>query len=203
MAEMSTHERVARMYAHQEADRIPITDSPWKTTIERWQREGMPEDVHYVDYFELDRFARFGVDNSPRFPEEVVEETEQYVVQTTRWGATLRNWKHITSTPEWLDFRVNGRHMGAEFALGGGAPEITFREVGTDEIVFLEVVKLDLATKKFQRLGVMQPDSDDVQGKFWDKEFTGDSMYYVRLKQKSLVRGREVWAWPSPVWVKR
>jgi hypothetical protein len=103
----------------------------------------------------------------------------------------------------WLDFRVNGRRMGAEFALGSGAPEITFREVGTDEIVFLEVMKLDLATKKFQRLGVMQPDSDDVQGKFWDKEFTGDSMYYVRLKQKSLVRGREMWAWSSPVWVKR
>jgi uroporphyrinogen decarboxylase len=114
MAEMSTHERVARMYAHQEADRIPITDSPWKTTIERWQREGMPEDVHYVDYFELDRFARFGVDNSPRFPEEVVEETEQYVVQTTRWGATLRNWKHITSTPEWLDFRVKGPDLWRE-----------------------------------------------------------------------------------------
>jgi len=63
---MSTHERVARMYAHQEADRILITDSPWRTTIERWQREGMPEDVHYVDYFGLDRFAQFGVDNCTR-----------------------------------------------------------------------------------------------------------------------------------------
>jgi uroporphyrinogen decarboxylase len=77
MAEMSTHERVARMYAHQGADRIPITDGPWRTTIERWKREGMPEDVHYVDYFGLDRFAQFGVDNSPRYPEEVVKETEQ------------------------------------------------------------------------------------------------------------------------------
>jgi uroporphyrinogen decarboxylase len=57
---MSTHERVARMYAHQEADRILITDSPWRTTIERWQREGMPEDVRYVDYFGLDRFAQLG-----------------------------------------------------------------------------------------------------------------------------------------------
>lgn len=108
MTELTTHERVQRMYAHQEADRVPITDSPWQTTITRWRREGMPADVDYVDYFGLDRFVHVGVDNSPRFPERVVEETDEYVVNTTRWGATLRNWKHITSTPEWLDFRVKG-----------------------------------------------------------------------------------------------
>ena len=27
--------------------------------------------------------------------------------------------------------------------------------------------------------------------------------FILRLKQKSLVRGREVWAWSSPVWVKK
>jgi uroporphyrinogen decarboxylase len=105
---MATHERFARMYNHQEADRIPIIDSPWRTTIERWHREGMPEDVSYEDYFSLDRVVGVGVDNSPRYPREVVEETEQYVIHTTQWGATLRDWKHITSTPEWLGFKVTG-----------------------------------------------------------------------------------------------
>ena len=108
MAQMTTHERMTRMYAHQEADRIPITDSPWSTTIARWQQEGMPDDVRYVDYFGLDHFSHIGVDNSPRFPQEVIEETDEYQIYTTRWGATLRNWKHITSTPEWLDFTVTG-----------------------------------------------------------------------------------------------
>ena len=108
MYQLTTHERVKRMYAHQEADRIPITDGPWSTTIARWQQEGMPAETNYVDYFGLDRFHSVGVDNSPRFPEEVVEETDEYIVRTTRWGATLRDWKHITSTPEWLDFRIKG-----------------------------------------------------------------------------------------------
>ncbi len=81
MDTMTTHERMARMYAHQEADRIPVTDSPWGATIERWQREGMPEDVSYVDYFGLDKIAHFGVDNSPRYPARVVEETDEYVDQ--------------------------------------------------------------------------------------------------------------------------
>jgi uroporphyrinogen decarboxylase len=106
MDEMTTFERVKRMYAHQEADRVPVTDSPWGATIERWHREGMPEDVSYVDYFGLDNFAHIGVDNSPRYPVEVVEETDDYIITTTKWGATLKNWKHIASTPEFLDFTI-------------------------------------------------------------------------------------------------
>ena len=103
---MTTHERVSRMFAHQEADRIPITDSPWGATIERWQREGMPAKVSYVDFFGLDRFVGLGVDTSPRYPERVVEETDTYRTTATKWGATLRNWTHAASTPEFLDFTI-------------------------------------------------------------------------------------------------
>ena len=108
MRSLTTHERVSRMYAHKEADRVPISDSPWRVTIERWHREGMPDTLTYVDYFDLDRFGRFGVDNSPQFPVQVVEETDEYVIHTTKWGATLKNWKHIASTPEFLDFTITG-----------------------------------------------------------------------------------------------
>jgi uroporphyrinogen decarboxylase len=106
--EITSHARFTRMYAHQEADRIPVTDSPWNATIERWQTEGLPGDVSYVDFFELDKIAHIGVDNSPRYPEQVLEETADYIINTTRWGATLKNWKHIASTPEFMDFKING-----------------------------------------------------------------------------------------------
>ena len=104
--EMTSRERIARMYAHREADRIPVIDIPWQATIERWHREGMPERVSYVDYFDLDRIAHISVDNSPRYPVRILEETDDYVIQTTAWGATLKNWKHIASTPEFLDFTI-------------------------------------------------------------------------------------------------
>jgi uroporphyrinogen decarboxylase len=97
------------MFEHREADRIPLIDSPWGATIERWQAEGMPEDVSYVDYFDLDRVASIGADNSPRFPTETVEETDECRIYTTSWGATLKNWKHMASTPEFIDFRVQDR----------------------------------------------------------------------------------------------
>ncbi|HBQ63621.1 MAG TPA: hypothetical protein DD727_01570 [Clostridiales bacterium] len=109
MKEMTSWERFSRMYAHKEADRVPIIDAPWGTTIQRWQNEGMPKGMDFRDYFGLDKVAGFSMDNSPRFPAKVVEETEAYRTYTTSWGATLRNWKHATSTPEFLDFTIKDR----------------------------------------------------------------------------------------------
>jgi uroporphyrinogen decarboxylase len=107
MQSMTSHERFRRMFAHQEADRIPIIDSPWDATIERWQKEGMPADVSYVDYFDLDKFVSMVLtDNSPRYPAEVLLETEDEVTYTSAWGVTMKQWKHAASTPEFLDFTI-------------------------------------------------------------------------------------------------
>jgi len=106
MAGMTTRERMTRMFEHREADRVPILDAPWASTIERWHREGMPEGVNYVDYFDLDHFTFIGVDNSPRYEAGVVEETDEYVIVKTPWGTTLKNWKHAASAPEFMDFTI-------------------------------------------------------------------------------------------------
>jgi uroporphyrinogen decarboxylase len=106
MTPLTSHERFARMFAHQDADRIPIIDSPWGATVERWVGEGMPAGASVADFFGLDKVASIGVDNSPQFPSAVVEETDAYRIVTTNWGATLKNWTHAASTPEFLDFTV-------------------------------------------------------------------------------------------------
>ena len=108
MATMTSHERFRRMFDHREADRVPVIDGPWGATVERWHREGMPTDVSYVDFFDLDRVAGIGVDNSPRFEAKVLEETDEYRITTTSFGATEKNWKHAASTPEHIDFIVKG-----------------------------------------------------------------------------------------------
>jgi uroporphyrinogen decarboxylase len=94
------------MFEHREADRVPVTDSPWAATIDRWHREGMPEGVSFREYFDLDRFESIGADNSPRYPERVVEQTDEYKVHKTRWGTTLRNWKTHGGVPEFLDYTI-------------------------------------------------------------------------------------------------
>lgn len=103
---MTTHERMTRMLEHREADRVPITDSPWGATLERWRSEGLPADVDWAEYFGLDRFGGIGVDNSPRFAHKVIEETDEYSTVFTNWGATLKNWKHRGGVPEFLDFTI-------------------------------------------------------------------------------------------------
>ena len=103
---MTTKERFKCMFEHREADRIPIVDLPWDATIERWQKEGMPQDMHYVDFFNIDHAETIAVDSSPQYPQKVIEETDEYKTHTTYWGATLKNWKHAASTPEFMDFTI-------------------------------------------------------------------------------------------------
>lgn len=104
---VTSRERILRMFEHREADRIAIADKPWGAdTLERWKREGMPANMDYEDYFGFDKIVRFDIDNSPRFAQKTLEETPEYRVYTTAWGETRKSWRHMTSTPQSLDFVV-------------------------------------------------------------------------------------------------
>ena len=109
MAEMTTRERFTRMYQHKEADRVPMLGGPWGTTIERWRREGLPQDADFADYFGLDHVVGVGGDNSPRYPWKLIEETDDYVIAFDSWGTTSKNWKHASSTPHWIDRTIVDR----------------------------------------------------------------------------------------------
>ena len=114
MRELTSCERFRRMYDHRAADRVPIIDTPWAATIERWHREGMPQDVSFVDFFGLDHVVGIHSDNSPRYEVKLIEETEEYTIRTNAWGATLKNWKHAASTPDFLDFTITDRRTWRE-----------------------------------------------------------------------------------------
>jgi uroporphyrinogen decarboxylase len=62
--------------------------------------------MSYDDYFGLDRVAHISVDNSPLYEQKVLEETDEHIVYTSNWGATLKQWKHAASTPEFLNFTI-------------------------------------------------------------------------------------------------
>lgn len=103
---MTSKERFLRMYQHREADRVPIIDSPWAGTFRRWHREGMPTNVDWTEYFDIDKTAGIGVDITPRYEAKTIEETDEYVIYTTAWGVTQKSFKLEDSTPEFLDFKV-------------------------------------------------------------------------------------------------
>lgn len=131
---LTSRERIQRMYAHQEADRIPIVDDPWGSTLARWRREGLPEDTAFEDFFGIDRIRRFTLDNSPQFPEKVLEETADHITRTTAWGVTVREWKRATSTPEFLDFTIVDRASwaGARARILSGTGRIEWDRLAAD-----------------------------------------------------------------------
>ena len=108
--ELTTHERVTRMYEHREADRVPITDWVWESTYQRWLREGVPAgDVR--EFLGLDLvvgLSEADLDTSPRFETALIEETDTYKIERNRWGVTTKNFKPVSTTPQDLDFAIKG-----------------------------------------------------------------------------------------------
>ena len=102
---MTSKERFRRMYEHKEADRVPIWEQPWAATLLNWQKKGLVKEG-WADALGLDRSVTLSVDNSPRYPVNIIEDGEDYYIQTTEWGVTLKQFKFAGSTPEFLDFTI-------------------------------------------------------------------------------------------------
>ncbi len=105
---MTSQERINLALDHREADRVAIQDAPWSTTIERWQREGLPEGVSPVEHFGFE-LAGYWPDLTTRFPDEIIEETDEYFLMRNNWGALVKNWKHQTSVPHMTGFTIQTR----------------------------------------------------------------------------------------------
>ncbi|MCI0723034.1 MAG: DUF3604 domain-containing protein, partial [Acidobacteria bacterium] len=102
----------------------------------------------------------------------------------------------------WLEFSIDGHGMGQEFA-PRGKPEILATIAGTDELSLVEIVKYDFQGKEYKTIHRSNPAAFVAEIRLQDQDFASDSFYYVRARQKTPVRGQEVWAWSSPIWVRR
>lgn len=105
---MTPRKRMQMALAHQEADCVPIHDSPWAATITRWRGEGMPDFVPCDEYFGY-HLRGFGADTSPMYPVRVLERTPEYIVETTNTGGVRRNHRDYSTTPELIDYGVKSR----------------------------------------------------------------------------------------------
>jgi uroporphyrinogen decarboxylase len=104
---MNSRERVACVLAGSIPDRVPLSDSYWETTTERWHTEGLPQGISPEDYFGTNEIERIGGDYTLRMPERVVEARENERVYWDSDGA-LRRDLHLPAgwTSQWLDFTV-------------------------------------------------------------------------------------------------
>lgn len=88
----------------------------WPETIQRWHREGLPEEVEVISayvHFGMDLRMPFFIGGGydaglrPAFEEEVVEETDEYRIQRTNCGNVIKEFKGGQSAlPQFLEFPV-------------------------------------------------------------------------------------------------
>ncbi|MFQ6094888.1 MAG: uroporphyrinogen decarboxylase family protein [Candidatus Bathyarchaeia archaeon] len=105
---MNSRERVKLALQHREPDRVPIHDSPWLATVDRWRAEGLPSGVSPADYFGYE-IVCFGADTSPRFPVEVLHEDDEYIVERTPFGGVRKNHRDYSTTPMIIDYPCKSR----------------------------------------------------------------------------------------------
>lgn len=104
---MDARERVSLVLAGEKPDRIPLDDTYWTTTEERWWREGLPVHTSARDYFGTNEIIRISGDYTLQFPERVVREEATLREYWDADGA-LRKDLHVEDgwTSQWLDFTI-------------------------------------------------------------------------------------------------
>jgi uroporphyrinogen decarboxylase len=112
---MDSQERVSRVLSGDIPDRVPLDDSYWETTVERWQREGLPADVSPRDYFGTNEIVRLGGDYTMQFPERVLRVDDHSREYWDSDGA-LRRDLHVSEgwTSQWRDFTIKGKEDWAQ-----------------------------------------------------------------------------------------
>jgi len=105
---MNNRERFLATMNYRERDRCPWGEmSYWPETLERWHKEGWPEDVELHEFFGFD-FVRNQVEVSvgfePAFEEEVIEDTDKYRTVRRDDGIIAREFKGELQyhMPQWL-----------------------------------------------------------------------------------------------------
>ncbi len=105
-----------------------------------------------------------------------------------------------------LEVTVDGHPMGSIVPASEEEADdhsIRVAVVGTDEIVLVEILRYRAGDDAFAVAHRWTPHAAEFRGEHRDRRASGQTIYYVRVRQKNLVRGLPVMAWSSPVWISR
>ncbi|MFH0795436.1 MAG: uroporphyrinogen decarboxylase family protein [Candidatus Omnitrophota bacterium] len=102
---MTGRERFLKVMDFEQPDQLPNYElAAWPQAVERWIKEGMPQDMAYLNWFEGDPyfkleprdFAHINVGVVPAFEYEVLEEDERYIVARGVSGIVTKALKEGT-----------------------------------------------------------------------------------------------------------
>jgi len=120
---MTLRERWRRTMQFQKVDRIPNFEfGYWDETLPLWREQGMPDwvttEAQAYDYFGIENWAvaPISVGLNPPFEEQVVEETEDYIIGINSERVKYQTQKSgVRTIPHYIDFGLKNRDDWALF----------------------------------------------------------------------------------------
>jgi uroporphyrinogen decarboxylase len=118
---MNHRERYLAAVLGQPIDRAPyyLSWGPWRTTWERWEREGKPAEItdhrSFMDPDVPPQVLYVDSGPCPELTSGVIEEDEVSFVHYDSWGIKRRDYKHTESMSEFISFPVTNRSEWEEF----------------------------------------------------------------------------------------
>ena len=107
---MTSRERIRTTLLKGVPDRVGMHESPWGETIDRWRKEGLPENKSVTDYFGMDIASFGGMDLSFQFKTETFEDTPEHTIFKDASGVTRKHFKRKSGfTPHWIDHVIKGQ----------------------------------------------------------------------------------------------
>ena len=88
-------------------ERMGLYEHYWDDTQREWENQGFPKGADPVEYFDYDikPVPLSWFQSSPFVGDpKIIDETELTRVYVNGWGATMREWKHKSGTPEHIAF---------------------------------------------------------------------------------------------------
>jgi uroporphyrinogen decarboxylase len=103
---MTSRERIKAILTGEPYDHFGIYDHYWGETLVEWKKSGYPEDADPGDYFHYDlQGIGGGPDHTPfRDAGETIEESDEWTITKSGWGASYKNWKAKSGVPEHIAF---------------------------------------------------------------------------------------------------
>ena len=133
---MNQRELFREIMLHGEFDRMPVWyTKEWPETAQEWAEQGLSLGVDRTEFFDAVSFPwtiptdldreyigsrdvgrinevglRWPTMLLPAFPEETLEETEEYTITRKGDGTVAKEWKHRTGIPQLIDHTFTFHH---------------------------------------------------------------------------------------------
>lgn len=115
-ARLTSQERVNRMFARQDHDRVPRHETLWPETLDRWNTEGFSGDEAALLKWLGSDFHWIARSDPVPYPgrRDVIQDEGETLIVRDHYGALLRCWKERSGTPEHFGWECENRRLWEE-----------------------------------------------------------------------------------------